>query len=142
VRNISFTDISHLISLDILFVFEGETCRDERTVIFCNPDPVLNFQNSVQVQPQSKLFFKIKSPSPNKVQKVNKIQRFNNKYHAILFYLRSTNPVLILNLWSNWQSGSNPDSTKFSIARIQSKSSPMLISGNLVPFCQITVVHF
>jgi len=31
--------------------------RDEPTVIFCDPDPVLNFQNSVQVQPQSKLFF-------------------------------------------------------------------------------------
>jgi len=25
--------------------------RDERTVIFCDPDPVLNFQNSVQVHP-------------------------------------------------------------------------------------------
>jgi len=31
--------------------------RDERTVIFCNPHPVLNFQNSVQVKPQSKLFW-------------------------------------------------------------------------------------
>ena len=25
--------------------------RDEQTVIFCDPDPVLNFENSVQVQP-------------------------------------------------------------------------------------------
>jgi len=25
--------------------------RDERTVIFSDPDPVLNFQNSVQIQP-------------------------------------------------------------------------------------------
>jgi len=72
--------------------------RDERTVIFCDPDPVLNFQNSVQAQPQSKLFFEIKSPSPNKVQKINKMQRFNNKYHALLVHLRSPNPVLTLNL--------------------------------------------
>jgi len=32
--------------------------RDERTVIFCDPDPVLYFKNSVQVQPQPKIFFK------------------------------------------------------------------------------------
>jgi len=31
-------------------------------------------------------FFEIKSPSPNKVQKINKIQLFNSKYHAILLH--------------------------------------------------------
>jgi len=36
------------------------TTRDERTVIFCDPDPILLFQNSVQVQLQSKLFLKLK----------------------------------------------------------------------------------
>jgi len=35
--------------------------RDEQTVIYCDPDPVLNFQKSVQVQPQSKLFKKLKA---------------------------------------------------------------------------------
>jgi len=30
--------------------------RDDRTVIFCDPDLVLNFQYSIQVQPQLKLF--------------------------------------------------------------------------------------
>jgi len=34
--------------------------RDEQTVIFCDPDPVLIFENSVQVQPQSKIFLKCK----------------------------------------------------------------------------------
>ena len=34
--------------------------RDERTVIFCDPDPVLIFKNSVHVQPQWKIFFKCK----------------------------------------------------------------------------------
>ena len=34
--------------------------RDEQTVVLCDPDPVLNFQNSVQVQPQPKLFLKLK----------------------------------------------------------------------------------
>jgi len=34
--------------------------RDERTVKFCDPDPVLIFQISVQVQPQSKKFFNLK----------------------------------------------------------------------------------
>jgi len=46
--------------------------RDERTVIFCDPDPVLTFQNSVQIQPQSKLFFQLKV----QVQKNIKIQLF------------------------------------------------------------------
>jgi len=29
-------------------------------LIFCDPDPVLNLQNSVQVQPQSKTFLQLK----------------------------------------------------------------------------------
>ena len=96
--------------------------RGERTVIFYDPDPVQHFQNSVQVQPQSKLFLKLKVQVQIKSKKFNKIQLFNNKYHAILFHQLSPNPTLIQNLWSNLQSGSNPDSTTFGIVRIQSKS--------------------
>jgi len=44
--------------------------RDERTVILYDPDPVMNFWNSVQVQP---------TPNQIIVQKINKIQIFNKK---------------------------------------------------------------
>jgi len=59
--------------------------RDERTVIFCDPDPVLIFKNQSKSNHRPN-FKKIKSPSPNKVQKINEIQLFNDKYHAILFH--------------------------------------------------------
>jgi len=72
--------------------------RDERTVIFCDPDPVLYF---LKLGPSPTLVQKvleIQNPSPNKVQNINKIKLFVNKNYVILFHNLSPNPVLIPNL--------------------------------------------
>jgi len=60
--------------------------RNERTVKFCDPDPVLIFENSVQVQPQSKNFFKCKVQVQMKSNIFFEMQLFHNKNGAFPFY--------------------------------------------------------
>jgi len=63
--------------------------RDERSVTFCDPDVILILKNSVQVQPQSKIFFKCEV----QVQNIWKMQLFQNKNR--LPHLFSINSVQI-----------------------------------------------
>ena len=53
--------------------------KDECTVIFCHPDPVLIFRNLVQAQPQSKLFFKCKVQVQMKSKLFEKCSLFATK---------------------------------------------------------------
>ena len=65
--------------------------RDEWTVIFCDPDPVLSFQNLVQVQPQSKLSLKLKVQVQIKSKKLTKYSFSITK----IMQFFSINPVQI-----------------------------------------------
>ena len=73
--------------------------------------------------------FEIKNSSPNKLQKIKK-NTFLIKYIMHFFSINSVQiRVLIVHLWSNFQSGSNPDSTKFGIVRIHCNPSPVQCSS-------------
>ena len=89
--------------------------KDERTIIFCDPDPVLIFYNSVQVQPQSKTF-----SCPNESRKLEKCT--TKMPHFPLTQSKSCSDP---KFWSALHSGSNPNTTKFVIVWIQ--SSPSLL---------------
>jgi len=54
-----FIDDTWKMILPLSHFYFSEIFRDDRTVIFCDPDPVLNFENSVQVQPLSMKFKKL-----------------------------------------------------------------------------------
>jgi len=53
--------------------------RDKQTDIFYDPDPVLILSNSVQIQPQSKRFFKCKVQVQMKSKKFEKCSFFTTK---------------------------------------------------------------
>jgi len=55
------------------------TSRDERTVKFCDADPVLIFRNSIQVQTQLKKFLKSKAQVQMKFKKFEKCNLFTTK---------------------------------------------------------------
>jgi len=66
---------------------------------------------------QSSKFYKIRSPSPNIIQKIDKIYTaFQQQKLCKFFHYFSINPGLILNSWRKSQPGSNPNPTKFIIA--------------------------
>jgi len=101
--------------------------KHERTSIFCNADLILIFSN---LNPSPNIVKKFSNIwNPNKLQKINKIQHFNNKNYVIPFNLLNPNPILIQNLWRNLQSGFNPKSTNFVIVRYQSNPSPVRCSS-------------
>ena len=65
--------------------------RDERTVKFFDPGPDLIFENSVQVQPHSKIFFSSKS----KFNDFEKCNRFTTKIQHFFWLTQSSfGPVL------------------------------------------------
>jgi len=63
--------------------------------LFCDPDPVLSFIDSVQVQSQSKKNSNIKSKS-RWSPKNRKMQPLHKKNAAFLFHSLSPNPVRVL----------------------------------------------
>jgi len=82
--------------------------------------------------------FKIQSKSNHGPKSLNNIKiqvqiqsRKLTKYRFLTTKIMQffSNPVLILNLRSYLQSGSNPNSTKFIIVRIQSNPSPVQCSS-------------
>jgi len=105
--------------------------RDERKVIFCDAYPIWNLKNSVQVQPLSKKIFLIQSPSPIKVQNIDKIQPFGKKKLPNSFPLTQSksdpDPKLMKQFTVRIQSKSNK--IRHSPDPVQSKSSPLLISA-------------
>jgi len=108
--------------------------RDERTVIFCNSDPALIFKNSVQVQLQSKIFFKWNVLVQMKFKIFEKCTYFTTKRPHIF----SINSVQIRSgskFWSDLQPGSNPNSTKFAMDRIQVQSNAHLCCATLPKAC-------
>jgi len=80
--------------------------------------------NSVQIQPWSKKFEKMKIQVKIKSEKLKNYSFLMTKI-APFFHELSPNPILILTLRSSLQFGSNPNSTKFVIDRIQSNLSPV-----------------
>jgi len=103
-------------------------CRDEWTVILCHPDPVLILKNSVQVQPHSENFFKCKVQDQNKSKKFEKLF-FSQQKCNVSFPLTQSKSGPDLKFWSDLQRGSNPNSTKFAMVRIQTNSSPVQCSS-------------
>jgi len=87
----------------------------------------LILKNSVQVQPQSEKYFKCKVQVQMKSKKFEKCILFTKKC-CTSFALTRYKSVLTLKFWSDLQSGSNPNSAKFAIYRIQSNLSPVQCS--------------
>jgi len=103
--------------------------RDERTVIFCDPDPVLIFKNQSKSNHSPKDFSNAKSKikwSPKNLKNAT----FSQQKCPVSFPLTQSKSNLDPKFWRDLQTGSDPNSTKFAIAwssQIQS-NAPMLIS--------------
>jgi len=102
----------------------SQPTRDERIVIFCDPEPELIFLNSVRAQPQSKIFFKCEVQVQMKSKKFEKSSLFTTKMPHF-YHLTQSKSGPDPTFWIYLQSGSNPNSTQFAIVRIQSNPSPV-----------------
>jgi len=102
-------------------IFDLIWTRDERIVKFCDPDPVLIFENSVHVQTQSKFLFKCKVEVQMKCLCTTKMWDF--------FPLTQSKSGPVPEFLRDLYSGSNPNSTKFAIVRIQSNPSLVQCRG-------------
>jgi len=81
----------------------------ERTVIFCNSCPVLNFLNTAQIQTCSPKILKRKVQVQRKSKKLW-VDSFSATNLPHIFSIDSSpNLVLFLHFWSNLQHGSNPN---------------------------------
>ena len=109
-------------------LISGADSRDEWTVILFGPDPVLIFQNSVQFQTQSKIFFKFKIQVQLNPKNLKKAAFSQQKCH-ISFLLTQSKSCSVSKFWTDSQSWSNPNSTKFPIVRIQFNPSPVQCSA-------------
>jgi len=104
--------------------------RDERTVIFCGSDPVLNFLNSVQVQPLPKKVKKLKIQFHMKSKILTKYRFLVTKTSQFF----SNNSVQIRPDPKFMKQFTGRIQSKFIKIRhrpdpVQTKSSPMLISS-------------
>jgi len=105
-------------------------CKEERSVIFCDPGPLLLLKNSVQVQPQSEKFFKCKIQVQMKSKKFEKCILFTTKMpHFVSInsvQIRSRPKIL---MWFTVRIQPKLKKICYSPDPVQSKSSPMLISA-------------
>jgi len=102
--------------------------RDERTVIFCDPDPVLILKTQSKSNHSPKYFSNVQSKfkwSP----KYLKNAVFSQQKCRISFPLTQSKFGPGPKFWSDLQTRSNPNSTQFAIVRIQSNPTPVQCSS-------------